>query len=61
MAEYRNEPQRKVEQKKGIKKHALGNHNGMIGRQNFTSKYPGYQRNITEKRHIKFQKLSVKE
>lgn len=61
MAEYRNEPKRKVEQKKGIKKHALGNYNGMTGAQNFRTKYPGYHCNITEKWHIKFQKLSVKE
>lgn len=61
MAEYRNEPKRKVEHEKGIKKHALGNYNGMIGAQNYTSKYPGYQCNITERWHIKFQKLSVKE
>lgn len=52
---------RKVEEKKGIKKHALGNYNGMIGAQYYTSKYLGYQCNITEKWHIKFQKLSVKE
>lgn len=61
MAAYRKEPKGRGEQKKGIKKHALGNCNGMTGAQTFTKKYPGYQCNITEKRHITFQKLSVKE
>lgn len=61
MEEYKKESKRKVQKKKGIKQHALGNCSGMMGAQHSTKKYPGYQCNITEKWHITFQKLSVKE
>lgn len=51
--------QKERQSRKGNKE--TGNYNGMTGVQNITTKYPGYQSNITEEWHRKFQKLSLKE